>query len=113
MVIALVFILTSYSISIADQVSDEKAKARSLIAESEVMELRLFLYKGKIVWVEPIEPPQHPKVKGEYTVEIVKNLKEERIREVSPVAFQQESPGCSYWYVYETRDGIVKICLRR
>ena len=118
LLIASVIVLVFGPVVFADQASLEelKAKSKSLIAESEVMELRLYLHKGKIVWVEPI--PQKELVKSQvkpsmrYTVDFVSDLKGENIREVSAVAFQQDSPGCSYWYVYETRDGIVKICLQ-
>lgn len=117
MAIAGLFVLTYSSPSSADQAAYEelKAKLHSEIAESEVMELRLFLSKGKIVWVEPI--PQKELVNSQvkpnlkYAVDIVKDLRKENIRGVGSVAIQQDSPGCAYWFIYETSSGIVKICL--
>ncbi|MDX2451558.1 hypothetical protein [Desulfosarcina sp.] len=102
-------------VKLTEQAKREMAKAKEAGTNIEVMELRLYLSKGKLLWVEPIDPEDvtNSMAKGKkYTVDIVPNLKEEGIREVSAVAFQQDSPGCSYWYVYETRDGIVKICLQ-
>ncbi len=91
---------------------DINEKFKNPEQDIEVQELRLFLKKGRLLWVEPIDPPHHPKAKGKYTVDIVKTLREEKIRQVTAVAFQQDSPACSYWYVYETKNGIEKICLR-
>jgi hypothetical protein len=95
---------------------EEEAKAKEMSDGAEIMEMRLYLKEGKILWVEPIDQKELHASKStgnEYTVDIVPNLSEEGIREVSPVAFQQNSPGCAYWYVIETKNGIVKICLKR
>lgn len=103
------------AVTLTDQAKREEAKAKKAGSDIEAMELRLYLKEGKILWVEPIDPEDVRNTRAEgknYTVDIVPNLKNEGIREVSAVAFQQDSPGCSYWYVYETNNGIVKICLR-
>lgn len=104
----------------------------------EVMEVRLYLKDAKLLWVEPIDPVEMNKTKmtgrSEYKVGIVpfdadesekngstevkvKNeaipasLIKEGVKRLSSVAFQQNSPACSYWYTEKTRNGIVKICL--
>ncbi len=103
------------TVTMTDEAMVEEAKAKEKGSDVEIVELRMYLQKGKIMWVEPIDPEELYKSKAtgsQYTVDIVPDLRKEHIREVSPVAFQQESPGCSYWYVYETNNGIVKICLR-
>jgi hypothetical protein len=102
------------TVTMTSRAKEEAAKAKAAREEMEVMELRLFLRDGKIRWVEPIDPEnvRDSKATGKnYTIDIVPDLRKEGIREVSAVAFQQDSPACSYWYVYETKNGIVKICL--
>jgi hypothetical protein len=92
-----------------------KTKAKKQFSECEVMELRFFIKEGKIVWVEPIDPKDvnNSKATGEkYTVEIVDDLTKEPLRAVSPIAFQQHSPACSFWWIYVDAAGnIEKICL--
>lgn len=90
-------------------------EAREKHSGCEVMELRLFLKEGKIVWVEPIDSKyvHDSQATGEkYTVEIVDDLTKEPLRAVSPIAFQQASPACSFWWIYVDAAGnIEKICL--
>jgi hypothetical protein len=99
----------------SEKVKQEKIKAKNQINGSEVMELRLFLKDGKIVWVEPIDPREvsNSKAAGKkYDMDIVPDLSGEGIQEISKIAIKQNSPGCSYWYVYETRNGVLRICLK-
>jgi hypothetical protein len=94
---------------------EKREKASKQFSDCEVMELRFFLKKGKIVWVEPIDPKDvnGSKATGEvYTVSIVDDLRKEPLRGVSPVAFQQDSPACLFWWVYVDAAGnIEKVCL--
>lgn len=104
------------TVTMTDLAKQEKETAKTAGEEVEVMELRLYLEDGKIRWVEPIDSPdvQGSKATGKnYTVDFIQDLKNEGkgIRQISAVAFQQDSPACSYWYVYQTKTGIVKICL--
>jgi len=67
--------------------------------------------------VEPIHPKdfkdshsQATMSKG-YKVAFLTELKGEILQHSTPVMLQQNSPACSYWYIYQTQNGIVKICL--
>jgi hypothetical protein len=103
------------TVSWTNAAKKEEAKAKETSDGAEIMEMRLYLKEGKILWVEPIDQKELHASKAtgnEYSVDIVPNLSEEGIREVSPVAFRQNSPACAYWYVIETKNGILKICLK-
>jgi hypothetical protein len=104
-------------IDLKDEARAVKSKADARLSQCEVMELRFFLEEGKILWIEPIDQEEFEEGRSqatgkEYTVDIVKDLKGQNVRYASPVAFQQDSPACSFWWIYVDAAGnIQKICL--
>lgn len=87
-------------------------KARS---HDEIMDVRLYLNEGQIVDVDPlttehkdslIDPAKHTIIKKR-----VRNVKGQGIEGASPVMIGKKSPSCSYWMIYETESGYIKICI--
>jgi len=93
---------------------NEMAEALRNKSGAAVMELRLFLKDGKIMFVQPIDPKNvinSMATGSSYKVQKVDDLREGNIREIGPVAFEQESPPCSFWWVYWGLNGWEQICL--
>lgn len=100
----------------------EKAKkARNEISlggpGTEVLELRLYLKDSKLLWVDPIDPEEFKEgkskasIKDGYKVDLLTELGGEIIGKSTPVMFLQNSPACSYWFIYWTENGIEQVCL--
>lgn len=92
-----------------------KKKALDNTPGIEVMEMRLFIEGGRLLWIEPIESEELKKSQatGEknYEVDYLKEVSGDVLQHSSPVMIRQNSPACTYWLIYDTGHGIVKICL--
>lgn len=78
----------------SDQLKDLDKKIEEIekLEGLEKMDLRLYIRDGKILLAAPLNRDLVKEIK------FIKDLSEERIREVAGVAIRQESPGCTYWY---------------